>query len=485
MDAVIIGSGLSGLTTAAFLTKQGFRTTLLEQHYQPGGYAHNFSRRGYRFEAAIHTAPLARTGVLFSLFEQLGIADAITTVRQDEMFRVKSGDKEYCIPHDPAHIRQALYDYFPEEKPGLDRFFADLEEVYTHMFTLFTPDKKGYPDKDPGFARKFQGQSYASYLAETFAGEEIQQVLGGQWPYVGIPPQRGSRLFLTMLFATHYFNGSHSIRGGFSTLVDALLECIERGGGQVVLKEEVSSINIENKYARGVYTTSDRYYEADLVVADCNPYLLHHTLIPEQWQSKRFHRRLSLLQPSLSSVAVYLGMKPGYEEYVQGNVILWYDDMACQEELYTYTRNKTPYQGDYLMILNPREPLGEKPVLTLLTFADQKQNTQWKSEKERVGQKMVDALCSLYPGLEAYIDLIETGSPDTFYRYTRNEEGAIYGFENSCEPFQETKLSYTTHIKNLYQCGHWSLPGCGVYNVITNGYTVAKQIQQDRDNGKI
>ena len=53
-DAVIIGSGLGGLSCAAAFARQGFKPLVLEKHDRPGGYATTFSRPGgfvlmYRF----------------------------------------------------------------------------------------------------------------------------------------------------------------------------------------------------------------------------------------------------------------------------------------------------------------------------------------------------------------------------------------------------------------------------------------------------
>jgi all-trans-retinol 13,14-reductase len=44
-DAIIIGSGLGGMSTAAFLAKEGKKCLVLERHYTPGGFTHVFNRR--------------------------------------------------------------------------------------------------------------------------------------------------------------------------------------------------------------------------------------------------------------------------------------------------------------------------------------------------------------------------------------------------------------------------------------------------------
>jgi len=44
-DAIIIGSGIGGLTTASILAKFGKKVLVLERHYVPGGFSHTFKRK--------------------------------------------------------------------------------------------------------------------------------------------------------------------------------------------------------------------------------------------------------------------------------------------------------------------------------------------------------------------------------------------------------------------------------------------------------
>ncbi|MCK4836848.1 MAG: NAD(P)-binding protein, partial [Candidatus Aminicenantes bacterium] len=64
-DAVIIGSGLGGLSCAAAFARQGFKPLVLEQHYIPGGYATTFKRPGgFVFDVSLHSTTVGeRNGV--------------------------------------------------------------------------------------------------------------------------------------------------------------------------------------------------------------------------------------------------------------------------------------------------------------------------------------------------------------------------------------------------------------------------------------
>ena len=53
-DVIIVGGGLSGLTSAALFSKAGRKTALIEMDSQTGGYLAGFERSGFKFDSSIH-----------------------------------------------------------------------------------------------------------------------------------------------------------------------------------------------------------------------------------------------------------------------------------------------------------------------------------------------------------------------------------------------------------------------------------------------
>ncbi|HMA64688.1 MAG: NAD(P)-binding protein [Fibrobacterota bacterium] len=54
-DIIIIGSGISALTTAALMSSiNKKRVLIVEQHDRIGGYTHTFTRKGYTWDVGFH-----------------------------------------------------------------------------------------------------------------------------------------------------------------------------------------------------------------------------------------------------------------------------------------------------------------------------------------------------------------------------------------------------------------------------------------------
>ncbi len=54
-DAIVVGSGIGGLTAAALLARHGGKRVLvLERHYTAGGFTHVFRRPGFEWDVGVH-----------------------------------------------------------------------------------------------------------------------------------------------------------------------------------------------------------------------------------------------------------------------------------------------------------------------------------------------------------------------------------------------------------------------------------------------
>jgi len=473
-DAVVIGSGLGGLTCGAFLARAGMRVLVLEKHLRPGGYADAFRRGRFVFDCGIHSVPLAPGGVMDRMLARIGVRGRIEPLAMPHMFAFRSPSMSAVLPASTDQMRAFLEERFPGQRANLRRLDEDARYFRDTVAQADYDFEQGFVERHRDFAERYHNRPFDDYIGSVVSDPGLRHTFRSMWPYTGIPAQRAATVFYFMMFTMHYLEGSYGCRGGFAALAGALCAVIAEQGGEVRTRHEVTSLRVEGSRVRAAVCADGSEYEGTVFVSNASPHLLHGRLLPEAARNRRWLRRLSNLRPSLSCVGVYLGVTPRVTELLPSSLAFWYatDDY---ESIYRRALEGPCGEVDHLFLLRGVEPTPD-PTLLLMTFASPAGAADWHSEKMRMAERMVERAEQYAPGLRQEIRLMEVGSPLTFERYTGNAGGALYGFENTCSLYGEARMPTRTHLANLYQVGHWQRPGGGAWNVTVNGYAVAKII---------
>ncbi|MCK5099403.1 MAG: FAD-dependent oxidoreductase, partial [Desulfobacteraceae bacterium] len=128
---VVIGAGLGGLVSAAYLAKSGFPVTLIEQHSIPGGYATSFERKAgkFEFDVSLH-ATVAENAIPQKILSDLGVWDDLKVAYTPELRRIIGPDYDVTLPaKNPELVKKRLSDVFPKEKTGIYNFYSQMEQV--------------------------------------------------------------------------------------------------------------------------------------------------------------------------------------------------------------------------------------------------------------------------------------------------------------------------------------------------------------------
>jgi len=128
-DAIVIGSGIGGMSVAASLAKlAGKRVLVLERHYTAGGFTHTFRRPGYEWDVGIHyigdvTHPKAMGRRMFDFLTggELEWADMGRVYD-----RIILGDNAYDLVKGYDDFRAQLHEYFPADKDAIDQYLQKV-----------------------------------------------------------------------------------------------------------------------------------------------------------------------------------------------------------------------------------------------------------------------------------------------------------------------------------------------------------------------
>jgi all-trans-retinol 13,14-reductase len=116
-DAIVIGSGLSGLSAAVSLAQKKKKVAVIEKHTKPGGYATSFKSKGFTFEVSLHQVPGLKEGAhLFAILAAMGIMNKIQPIELDRTFDVRFSKGTIAMG---KNYLEDLKKYFPEKKEAI------------------------------------------------------------------------------------------------------------------------------------------------------------------------------------------------------------------------------------------------------------------------------------------------------------------------------------------------------------------------------
>ena len=310
---VVIGAGLGGLCCGAYLARQGFPVTLVEQHDIPGGYATAFDRAGgrYTFEVSLHGTTINRNGTA-RILDNLGVLQKIKLVPLPEIYRLKAPGLDLAVPQqDPEGYIALLGRHFPGEVKGLRSFVREMLGVYEETERLH--EKKGrflkilFPLQ---YRRlwKIRNQTLAEFLDAHVKDPAVQNTLTSLWGYYGLPPSRLSAFYYAVATGGYLKHGSFYIQERSQNLSNTLAETIEQGGGRIRYRTGAEKILMKNGAVHGVALSDGTTLPARAVVSNASALTTFRHLVPREAVPPDYLKKLEGYRPSISSFIVWLGV---------------------------------------------------------------------------------------------------------------------------------------------------------------------------------
>ena len=123
-DAIVIGSGIGGLSAGAALARTGRRILLLERLSTFGGAATIYRHGPLTMEASLHEIDGDTVFGPHSAFERLGLAGQMKPIAMDEFYEVRGGPLRQPIrlPHGFDGAEAALRAALPSSDRALTRW---------------------------------------------------------------------------------------------------------------------------------------------------------------------------------------------------------------------------------------------------------------------------------------------------------------------------------------------------------------------------
>lgn len=481
-DAIVIGSGIGGLTAAALLAKTGKKVLILERHYVIGGYTHTFKRKDYEWDVGLHyVGDVHIEGTMLNkAFRYLSNENLKWTPLDDVYDKAVFGDKVYEFVRGREKMRAKLKEYFPAEKDGksIDEYFKILDKVANIGIGYWA--EKVIP---PFLAKllgpllrrkvlKYSDQTTLSALQAITDNEKLIGVLTAQYGDYGLLPSESS-FFMHAILANHYMEGAGYPVGGAGSIAKTIVPVIEEKGGVALFSAEVKEIIVKNNKAIGVEMADGQKIYAKLIISDAGVVNTFSKLLPEETIKKHhLDQELKNLEPSVAHMDLYIGINDSCENLKLPKCNYW---VFPEEYKHEKSREKYKDISDqvpvvYISFPSAKDPEWQKKhpnkstveVITGVPYEwfSKWENTAWKQRPEEyekmkkyVADQFFEKLYQVEPQLKGKVDFFEVSSPLSTKKFTNHPKGEIYGVSHTPKRFRQLFLKPHTPVKNLFLTG--------------------------------
>lgn len=503
-DAIVIGSGIGGLTTAGLLARAADKRVLvLERHTEPGGLTHTFRRDGASWDVGVHyIGQLDPGSQIRTYFDYLSDGE-LEWNRMPEVYdRFVYPGIDLRASSGPERYERTLIKEFPAEAAAIRRYFKDVRRATSWATLEFVQGMVPRPITPVlRFVQRMTGRTATgttkAYLDAHFRSPELKAVLASQWGDYGLPPSR-SAFALHAMIVSHYLDGGWFPKGGSAHIARTFEKGIEQAGGAVRVAQEVTEILIEDGAAVGVRALDhrgpiarERTYRAPVVISAIGASSTFSRLLPTGGAVGRAtapaRRTIKRLGTGASAVTVFLRLRDDPRSIGVDGGNIWVSRDLDHDAARTHGAALLEGKPRNAFVSFPSLKSGETPhTAEIISFCDAEPFASWADRpqgdrgadysalKERIASGMLALAETAVPGLTDLVEYMEASTPLTFEHYTAHPAGAFYGVPATPQRYKARPLGPRTAVPGLLLSGQ-DAGSLGIVGAMMGGVAAACQ----------
>jgi len=519
-DAIVIGAGVNGLVTAAFLAKSGLRPLVLERAARVGGCAITSEiAPGFRCPTLAHMAAIDPAIVRALNLERHGLQ----ILRAETHVCAPAPDgRALVLWAEAGRASTSIAAFSARDADRYPRFLESFARISGVLRALSAAPPPSIDDPTAGdviellkTGRRFRAlgkadayrllrwmpMAAADLVSEWFESEPLRATVaagGVLGSFLG-PWSAGSGALLLLLGAGHgHPIGGWAARGGTGAIGDALASAARQAGAEIRTGVDVRAIAIADGSATGVLLGSGESIAARAVISSADP---RHTLLglvdpmhlaPDflrRVQNIRMHGTLAKVNYAVSSLPRFNGL-PATDDReraaaLSGRIRL-NRDIDGLERAFDAAKYGGYAEEPSIELTIPSvadtglAPAGQHVISAYVQFAPYHlRGTTWDAERDRLADAATRTIAKYAPGFEATIVARQVITPLDLERTYGLTGGHIFHGELALDQFFVTRpllgwARYSTPIRSLYLAGSGSHPGTGLNG--RSGALAAKEI---------
>ncbi|MEN8141598.1 MAG: NAD(P)-binding protein [Thermodesulfobacteriota bacterium] len=403
-DAIIIGSGLGGLTCANRLARAGHSVLLLEHHFKLGGLATWFKRKGHIFDVSLHGFPYGMVKTCKKYWSK-EIRDAIV-----QLPGIVFDNPQFSLEttFDKENFSNILVEKFGVARDVVDDFFATVGQMNFYDDQAMTTGEL--------FEQFFPGRS------------DVHRFLMEPITYANGSTLDEPAITYGIVFSNFMNKGVFTFEGGTDRLIGMMADELQRNGVTIATRARVDQVLLTDGRVRGV-KVGEKEISAPCVVSNSGITNTIDNLVGREAFDPDFLDRFQEVRVNNSSCQVYFGLRPGETIPDIGDLLFTStsEEFSSSEMLAMETKSRTfsiyypktrPGHDDYTIVASMNSNYHDWAELN---------EDQYKDAKEAMVERCFVDLERYVPAIRTMCDWVEAATPKTFNRYTLHTRGTSFG----------------------------------------------------------